>query len=88
MVLQQLGFNVLATIFHRLTGSNVFQAFNRDIARPIGLDFLVSDGRFHKEYLSRYPAYPFRMSARNMARFGLLFARGGNLADKLYRRTG
>ncbi len=72
-------FNVLATIFHRLTGSNVFQAFNRDIARPIGMqDFLVSDGRFHKEYLSRYPAYPFRMSARDMARFGLLFARGGN----------
>ena len=54
-------FNVLATIFHRLTGSNVFQAFNRDIARPIGMqDFLVSDGHFIKNTYLDTPHIHFR----------------------------
>ena len=71
-------FNVLATIFHQLTGTDIFSAFYNKIALPIGMqDFKISDGRFHKEYLSRYPAYPFRVTARDMARFGLLFARSG-----------
>ena len=71
-------FNVLGSIFENLTGSTVFESFFRDIAVPIGMeDFEVSDGRFQKEYVSRYPAYPFHMSARDMARFGLLFANAG-----------
>ncbi len=71
-------FNVLATIFHQLTKTDIFSAFYNEIASPIGMqDFKISDGRFHKEYLSRYPAYPFRVTARDMARFGLLFARSG-----------
>jgi hypothetical protein len=41
-------------------------------------DWRVSDGYYHYERdKSRYPAYPFRMSARDAARFGLLFARYG-----------
>ena len=76
-------FNVLATIFHQLTGTNIFKSFYDKIAQPIGMqDFKISDGRFHKEYISRYPAYPFRMTARDMARFGLLFARSGRWNDK------
>jgi hypothetical protein len=41
-------------------------------------DWRVSDGYYHYELdKSKYPAYPFRMSARDAARFGLLFARSG-----------
>ncbi len=45
-------------------------------------DWRVSDGYYHYELdKSRYPAYPFRMSARDAARFGLLFARYGLWED-------
>jgi CubicO group peptidase (beta-lactamase class C family) len=41
-------------------------------------DWRVSDGYYHYERdKSRYPAYPFRMSARDAARFGLLYAHYG-----------
>ena len=46
------------------------------IADPIGmLDFRPRDGRYVHGADSIYPAYPFRMSARDLARFGLLFLR-------------
>jgi hypothetical protein len=45
-------------------------------------DWRVSDGYYHYERdKSRYPAYPFRMSARDAARFGLLYARSGMWDD-------
>ena len=40
-------------------------------------DFEASDGLYLYEPVSEYPAYPFAMSARDMARFGLLMARKG-----------
>jgi CubicO group peptidase (beta-lactamase class C family) len=40
-------------------------------------DFEVTDGHYQLEPLSIHPAYPFRMSARDMARFGLLYLRNG-----------
>jgi tetratricopeptide (TPR) repeat protein len=46
-------------------------------------DWRVSDGYFHYERdKSQYPAYPFRLSARDAARFGLLFAREGLWGDE------
>jgi hypothetical protein len=61
------------------TGEDVFEAFDKYFAGPIQMeDWRVSDGYYHYERdKSRYPAYPFRMSARDAARFGLLFARFG-----------
>lgn len=72
-------FNTLATILERETGDRVFEAFDRYFGRPLGMeDWRVSDGYYHYERdKSMYPAYPFRLSARDAARFGLLFARGG-----------
>jgi CubicO group peptidase (beta-lactamase class C family) len=72
-------FNTLATILEEQTGARVFEAFDGHFARPLSLqDFRVSDGYYHYERdKSRFPAYPFRMSARDAARFGLLFAREG-----------
>jgi CubicO group peptidase (beta-lactamase class C family) len=72
-------FNTLATILMQETGDEVFTSFDRFFGKPLGMeDWRVSDGYYHYERdKSRYPAYPFRMSARDAARFGLLFAREG-----------
>jgi CubicO group peptidase (beta-lactamase class C family) len=72
-------FNTLAAILEQETGASVFEAFDEHFGQPLGMeDWRVSDGYFHHERdKSKYPAYPFRMSARDAARFGLLFAREG-----------
>lgn len=77
-------FNTLATILERETGDRIFEAFDRYFAQPLQMeDWRVSDGYYHFERdKSKYPAYPFRMSARDAARFGLLFARDGAWNDE------
>jgi CubicO group peptidase (beta-lactamase class C family) len=77
-------FNTLATILEQETGDKVFEAFDEYFGQPLEMeDWRISDGYYHYERdKSRYPAYPFRMSARDAARFGLLFAREGMWADK------
>ncbi len=72
-------FNVAGTVFRSLTGEDIFEAFGETIAGPIGMqDFRVTDGFYHyEEGKSIHPAYVLRMSTRDLARFGLLFARGG-----------
>ncbi len=47
-------------------------------AAPLGMqDFRPSDGFYLYEPVSEHPAYPFEMTARDMARLGLLMARNG-----------
>ena len=77
-------FNALCTIFERETGTGVFEAFKSRIADPVGMeDFRLMDAYHHLESQhSIHPAYPFRMSARDMARFGLLFLRDGRWRDR------
>jgi CubicO group peptidase (beta-lactamase class C family) len=71
-------FNVLGTIFRNLTRTDIFQEFERAFADPIGMeDFGVDDGVYVTGADSVHPAYPFRMTARDLARFGLLFLREG-----------
>ena len=73
-------FNVLGTIFEKVTGAKIFEAFKREIAEPIGMeDFSLDDCRYsYEEDKSKHPAYHFRMSARDLARFGLLYLRKGS----------
>lgn len=77
-------FNTLATILMQEVGIDLFQAFDEHFGRPLGMqDWRVSDGYYHyQRELSKYPAYPFRMSARDAARFGLLFAREGAWGER------
>ncbi|MBT8395588.1 MAG: serine hydrolase [Gemmatimonadetes bacterium] len=77
-------FNTSATILMQLTGADVFEAYDEHFAGPLQMeDWRVSDGYYHYELdKSRYPAYPFRLSARDAARFGLLFARHGTWDDE------
>ena len=72
-------FNVLGTIFEQETGLDICEAFRDEIAVPIGMqDFVVNDCSHSLEPLkSMHSAYPFRMTTRDMARFGLLYARNG-----------
>jgi len=72
-------FNTLGTIYRQRTGEDIFESFARRIAAPIGMeDFSARDGRYALSQVSMHPAYPFRLSARNLARFGVLFANGGS----------
>jgi CubicO group peptidase (beta-lactamase class C family) len=71
-------FNTLGTIFEQLTKKDIFYAFKNDIADPIQMeDYRPSDGMRGKVPESIHTAYHFRMTARDMARFGLLMLRKG-----------
>ena len=40
-------FNVLGTVFRKLTGEDIFEAIDRRIAKPIGMqDYRVADGEY------------------------------------------
>jgi CubicO group peptidase (beta-lactamase class C family) len=76
-------FNVLGTIFRRATGEDIFQAIDRRLARPIGMqDFRAQEGVYGVEEHSEHPTYAFRVSARDLARFGLLHLHRGRWRDE------
>lgn len=71
-------FNVLGTAFIELTGEDIFESIHQRFAVPLQMqEFLPSNGWYYYQDMSEHPAYHFQMSARDMARFGLLFAREG-----------
>jgi len=71
-------FNALGTIYRQQTGEDIFRSFAQRIAAPIGMeDFSARHGRYIAERQSEHPAYPFSLSARDVARFGQLFLDGG-----------
>jgi len=78
-------FNALGTIFEQQTGQKIFQVFSDSIANRIGMqDFnWQSDGRYDYSNVSIHPAYHFDMTARDMARIGLLVLNKGMWDGKL-----
>ncbi|MCK4464909.1 MAG: serine hydrolase [Bacteroidales bacterium] len=77
-------FNVLGTIFNQETKSDIFEEFYYKIALPINMqDFRLIDGTYDYELQYTYhPAYPFKMSGRDMARFGQLYLQKGKWDGK------
>ena len=77
-------FNTAGYVFEQATSRGIFDAFLEDLARPLGMeDFRLEDTFYQYERgLSRVPAYAFRLSARDAARFGLLYLRDGKWAQK------
>jgi CubicO group peptidase (beta-lactamase class C family) len=73
-------FNVLGAVFEKLSGKTVFQALDEELARPLQMqDFQLSRQRMMGfENQSRFLAYHLFLSARDMARLGLVMARGGD----------
>ena len=82
-------FNALGTIFEQETGEGLFDAFDRQLAQPLQMqDFDPANCRYKNSYeygtpgLTMHRYYDIRMSARDFARFGLLFLREGRWQDK------
>lgn len=73
-------FNVLATIFNQHSERDFFEAFNIELATPLGMEqFRIDDTRYYYDKeKSHHPAYLFKMSALDLARVGLLYLRKGN----------
>lgn len=76
--------NVLGTIFERRTGRSVFEALRTDLAEPLQFqDFRYpQDTESRLERSSEHPAQVMHLSARDLARIGLLMARDGMWHDK------
>jgi CubicO group peptidase (beta-lactamase class C family) len=77
-------FNTLLTILERQTGRRMFDEFEQQIARPLQMEeFRLADTHYYFERdRSIHPAYRFRMSAKDLARFGLLYLRRGRWQDR------
>ncbi len=74
---------MLGTIYEHATGAGIFEAFYRQIAKPIGMqDYKPADGSYVRGSASIHPAYAIRMSARDLARFALLYLHKGNWAGR------
>jgi CubicO group peptidase (beta-lactamase class C family) len=72
-------FNALGTVFSEATGRGVFDAFGQWVATPLGMeDFDPGRCTYQRIPASRHAAYKFMMSPRDLARFGLLYLRGGD----------
>lgn len=73
-------FNAAGTAFEKLTGRNIYDALESDLARPLGMqDF--DRARQKKDPgapRSVHPVYHMNLSTRDMARLGLLMRREGN----------
>ncbi len=77
-------FNTLGTIYERFVDSSLYESFVARMARPLGMeDFVSSDGFLvYEPTNSNHPAHTFRMSARDLARFGQLYLRKGVWNDQ------
>lgn len=76
---QNWPYNALGTIFERKTGRDIFDAFHTEIARPLGFEHFDPgrDAVWEPDGYSIHPAYDFRVSALDLARFGQLYLNGG-----------
>lgn len=77
-------YNALTTIFEQRTGLSVAQAFQSGVAVPTGMQDFVPDA---VEYASEperslHRAAGFRMSSRDLVRFGQLFLDGGKVGGQ------
>ena len=76
-------FNVLGTIYRRATGEDIFRALDERLAKPIGMqDYRAADGEYYMEEPSEHAGYIFRVSARDLARFGLLYLNRGRWENR------
>lgn len=72
-------FNAAGAIFEQLTGRNIYDVLEADLAIPLGFEDFQRDSQRKTGDLarSRHPAYHLWLSTRDMARLGLLMLRDG-----------
>lgn len=76
-------FNALGTIFEQCTQTRIFEEFERRIAQPLQLqDYRAQEMHYGYQSHSMHPVYSFRLSARDLARYGLLYLRMGRWQEQ------
>jgi CubicO group peptidase (beta-lactamase class C family) len=77
-------FNALGTIFEQETGQNLYDALERDLAGPIGMQEFDRSRhrRTGNERASKHLAYHMHFSTRDMARVGYVMLREGEWAGR------
>lgn len=76
-------FNVLGTILEQSAGKDIFQVLEEDIAQPIRMEsFTAADGWKMTGDASIHASYPLKITARDLARFGVLMLNKGNWNGK------
>jgi CubicO group peptidase (beta-lactamase class C family) len=78
---QNWDFDAAGAAFELLTGKNIYDALETDLARPVSMqDF---DRARQKKGTGQFnPEFPMYLSTRDMARLGLLMLRAGDLNGK------
>ena len=71
--------NVAGVVYEKASREDLYESFSRRLAKPIGMeDWELADGfRVYEPTKSRYPAHTFRLSTRDLARFGQLYLQQG-----------
>jgi CubicO group peptidase (beta-lactamase class C family) len=77
-------FNIAGVVYEKATGENLYQSFGRRLARPLGMeDWNTADGFLaYEPTKSLHPAHTFRISTRDLARFGQLYLQQGKWAGR------
>lgn len=77
-------YNALTTIFEQETGLTIYEAFNKGIAEPLQMqDFNEQSVSYKYEpELSMHPKAGFKMSARDLVKFGQLYLNKGKWDGK------
>ena len=76
-------FNAAGTAFEKLTGKNIYDALQTDLAQPIRMQDFDRSKQVKISHPGQvHPEYAMYLSTRDMARLGLLMLRNGNWAGK------
>ena len=77
-------YNALTTIFEQETGLTIYEAFNKGIAEPLEMQDFNEKSVYYKyeTELSMHPKAGFKMSARDLAKFGQLYLNKGKWNGK------
>jgi CubicO group peptidase (beta-lactamase class C family) len=77
-------FNAAGAVFEKLTGRDIYDALEENIARPIGMEDFdrARQRKSGNAAVSQYPAYHVWLSTRDMARVGLLTLREGRWGQR------
>jgi CubicO group peptidase (beta-lactamase class C family) len=73
-------FNAAGGIFEELINKDIYETFEQDVVKPIQMQDFQLDNQHKSGDLtkSKYPAYHFWISTRDMARIGLLMLNDGD----------
>jgi CubicO group peptidase (beta-lactamase class C family) len=77
-------FNAAGAVFEKLTGQNIYDALENDLAKPLGMQDFVRARQVKSgdPTRSQHMAYHLHLSTRDMARLGLLMLREGKWSSQ------